>query len=92
MFVIHVILIIDFFIIQIFFCQDEKLNLFKCIASILHLGNLKLNEEQSAIDGDLGKISALLGIDEEYFRNALIAGKIKVIIKLLMNFSIGNNK
>ncbi|CAF0942947.1 unnamed protein product [Didymodactylos carnosus] len=66
------------------FTQDEKLNLFKCTAAIMHFGNTtwkqRPREEQAEADGteDCDKVAHLLMIDGADLIKGLLKPRIKV--------------
>lgn len=67
------------------FTQEEKLDLFKCTASILHLGNSnwkeRSNEEQAAETNgtdELEKFSQLVGVDTVELVKSLLNPRVKV--------------
>ena len=66
------------------YLQEEKLNLFKCTAAIMHWGNAKWKqrprEEQAEADGteENEKVSYLLGIETTDLIKGLLKPRIKV--------------
>ncbi|KAK6104848.1 Myosin tail family protein [Brugia pahangi] len=66
------------------FSQEEKMNCYKLMAAIMHMGNMKFKqrprEEQAEPDGtdDAEKASAMYGIGHEEFLKALTKPKVKV--------------
>ena len=67
------------------FKQEEKLDLYKCTASILHLGNSKWkgnadDEQQAETDGadELDKFCSLVGIDTTDLVRGLLNPRVKV--------------
>ncbi|CAF1082172.1 unnamed protein product [Didymodactylos carnosus] len=66
------------------FSQDEKLNLFKCTAAIMHFGNTtwkqRPREEQAEADGteDCDKVAHLLAVDAADLIKGLLKPRIKV--------------
>jgi myosin heavy chain 6/7 len=70
------------------FKQEEKLNLFKCTAAIMHWGNAKWKqrprEEQAEADGteENEKVSYLLGIETSDLIKGLLKPRIKVFKNL----------
>merc|ERR1711936_1439751 len=68
------------------FSEDEKYNVFKCTAAMMHMGNLTKDfvpvgkEEQAEIKDDVNaqKVAALCGIDCEWMINYFCKPKLKV--------------
>lgn len=69
------------------FNDEEVLNIFKILAIILHLGNIKfknsLNDTKQAVlldesNGTIDKVALLLGVSSQEFRKSFLNSKIKI--------------
>jgi myosin heavy chain 6/7 len=66
------------------FTEEEKRNMFKCVAAIMHFGNSKWKqrprEEQAEADGtqECEKVAHLLGVQPSDLIKALLKPRIKV--------------
>lgn len=76
--------------------KEEKVDLFKCTAAILHFGNCKWKqryfEEKAEPDGtvECEKVAHLLGIDKAGLIKALINPEIKVNFCCLLRYFLNN--
>ncbi|AET41516.1 myosin 1 Ecym_8231 [Eremothecium cymbalariae DBVPG len=62
------------------FSEDDVTDIFKCIAIILHIGNVQFHSdrtEQASIKNDISKLCKLLGVEEAEFKTAVLKPKSK---------------
>ena len=62
------------------FSKEEIQSIFKCIALILHIGNIEFvseKAEQAAIKNDISPLCKLLGVEESDFKTAVLKPKSK---------------